>query len=460
MGEPESAVELAPPSAEAVRAALERRDAERLRDWAEHEPAALADLLVDLLGRREDAETAVAAELLGDELTAEVVAELDPGEAAELLERLDPADAADVLEEMSPDDAADVVEELDRDDADEVLGEMSADDAAELRELLAYPPDSAGGIMTPDFVAVRPSWTVEQAIAQLRRVADEAETVNYVYVTGDEDGRLVGVLSLRDLFRARSAQPVTTVMIPGGVRVDASADQEEVARLFAQHRFLALPVVDDRERLLGIVTADDVRDVLEEEATEDIERLGGSQPLEDPYLRASVWHVVRKRILWLGFLLVAQSYTASVMKGYQLTLDQVLELGFFVPMLIGMGGNVGSQTVSMLIRAIGVGDVEWSDLWQVLWKELRVALILALALSAGMWLRAELIGVDVNVAIVVALSAGFIVLWAGMVSAVLPLVLRRLGADPAVVSAPLITTLVDGTGLVIYFELARYVLGL
>ena len=208
------------------------------------------------------------------------------------------------------------------------------------------------------------------------------------------------------------------------------------------------------------MTVDDVGDVVEEEATEDIERLGGSQPLEDPYLRASVWHVVRKRILWLGFLLVAQSYTASVMKGYQLTLDQVLELGFFVPMLIGMGGNVGSQTVSMLIRAIGVGDVEWSDLGRVIWKELRVALVLAIALSAGMWLRAELIGVPVNIAVVVGLSAGFIVLWSGMVSASLPLVLRRLGVDPAVVSAPLITTLVDGTGLVIYFELARYILGL
>jgi magnesium transporter len=459
MADSESAVELVQPSAQSVRAALEQRDAARLRDWAEHEPAALADLLVDLLGRRDEAETAVAAELLGDELTAEVVAELDPGEAADILERLDPADAADVLEEMSPDDAADVVEEFDRADAEEVLGEMRAAEAQELRELMAYPPDSAGGIMTPDFVAVRPTWTVEQAIAELRRVADEAETVNYVYVT-DDGGRLLGVLSLRDLFRARSAQPVTTVMIPSAVRVDAGADQEEVARRFAEHRFLALPVVDDRHRLLGIVTADDVRDVLEEEATEDIERLGGSQPLEDPYLRASVLHIVRKRILWLGFLLVAQAYTASVLFGYSSEIQKLVVLSVFIPMLTGMGGNVGSQTVSMLIRAIGVGDVEWSDLGRVLWKELRVALVLALVLSVGMWLRAELIGVPVNVALVVGLSAGFIVLWAGMVSAVLPLVLRRLGADPAVVSAPLITTLVDGTGLVIYFELARYLLDL
>jgi magnesium transporter len=459
MADSESAVELVQPSAQSVRAALEQRDAARLRDWAEHEPAALADLLVDLLGRRDEAETAVAAELLGDELTAEVVAELDPGEAADILERLDPADAADVLEEMSPDDAADVVEEFDRADAEEVLGEMRAAEAQELRELMAYPPDSAGGIMTPDFVAVRPTWTVEQAIAELRRVADEAETVNYVYVT-DGDGRLLGVLSLRDLFRARSAQPVTTVMIPSAVRVDVGDDQEEVARRFAEHRFLALPVVDDHERLVGIVTADDVRDVLEEEATEDIERLGGSQPLEDPYLRASVWHVVRKRILWLGFLLFAQAYTAEVLKSYSDEIRQMVTLTVFIPMLIGMGGNVGSQTVSMLIRAIGVGDVEWNDLGRVLWKELRVALVLALVLSFGMWLRAELIGAPVNLALVVGLSAGFIVIWAGMVSAVLPLVLKRLGVDPAVVSAPLITTLVDGTGLVIYFELARRILDL
>jgi magnesium transporter len=459
MADRESAVDLAPPSAEAVRAALERRDAARLRAWAEDEPAALADLLVDLLGRHDEAETAVAAELLGDELTAEVVAELDPGEAADILERLDPADAADVLEEMSPDDAADVVDELDRADADEVLGEMQADEAQELRELLAFPTDSAGGIMTPDFVAVRPTWTVEQAIAEIRRVADEAETVNYVYVT-DESDQLLGVLSLRDLFRARSAQPVTTVMIPGGVSVRANADQEEVARLFAQHRFLALPVVDDQERLLGIVTADDVRDVLEEEATEDIERLGGSQPLEDPYLRAGVWQIVRKRIGWLGFLLVAQAYTASVLLGYTDEMVRVDTLAIFIPMLIGMGGNVGSQTVSMLIRAIGVGDVEWSDLGRVLWKELRVALLLAIAMSLGMLARAWLLGEPTNIAAVVGLSAGFIVLWAGMVSALLPLVLRRLRVDPAVVSAPLITTLVDGTGLIIYFELARYILGL
>jgi magnesium transporter len=457
--DPQTPIEHAPPDAEAVRAALEQRDAEKLRAWAEHEPVALAELLAELLGRRDEGETAVAAELLGDELTAEVVAEMDPVDAADLLERLDPADAADVLEEMAPDDAADVFEELEEAEAEEVLGAMQAEEASELRELLTYPPDTAGGIMTPDFAAVRPSLNVEQAIAEIRRVADEAETVHYVYVTDDAE-RLLGVLSLRDLLLARSRQPVTAVMNPEVTSVRATDDQEQVARLFRDQRLMALPVVDEADRLVGIITVDDVGDVLEEEATEDMERLGGSQPLDEPYLHASVLQIVRKRIVWLLFLLIAQAYTATVLSNYQQEIGELVVLAIFMPMLLGIGGNVGSQTVTTLIRAVGVGDVEWTDLGRVLWKELRVALLLAVALSLGMLLRAELIGTSVNVALVVGLSAGFIVVWAGLVAAVLPLALRRVGIDPAVVSAPLISTLVDGTGLIIYFELARRVLGL
>jgi magnesium transporter len=459
LAEPQTPVDVAPPDAESVRAALERRDAELLRTWAEREPVVLAELLADLLGRRGEAETAVAAELLGDELTAEVVAEMDPVDAADLLERLDPADAADVLEEMAPDDAADVFEELEETDAEEVLGAMQAEEASELRELLTYPPDTAGGIMTPEVVAVRPSLTVEQAIAEIRRVADEAETIHYVYVT-DEQDRLLGVLSLPDLVRARSRQPVTAVMRPDVTRVRVTDDQEQVARRFRDERLMALPVVDEGDRLVGIVTVDDVGDVLEEEATEDIERLGGSQPLDEPYLHAGVLQIVRKRIVWLLFLLIAQAYTASVLSSYQAEIGELVVLTVFMPMLLGIGGNVGSQTVTTLIRAVGVGDVEWADLGRVLWKELRVAIVLGAALSIGMLARAALLGTTVNVATVVGLSAGFIVVWAGLVAAVLPLGLRRIGIDPAVVSAPLISTLVDGTGLIIYFELARRVLGL
>jgi magnesium transporter len=449
-----------PPEAEipdlaGVRAALVARDAERLRTWARREPAALSEYLSEL---SED-ESVVANELLGDELTADVVSELYPEDAAEVLERLAPADAADVLEEMAPDDAADVVEEMDEAEAESVLHEMAAEEQTELRELMAYPTDSAGGLMTPEFVAVRPDWNVAQAIAEIRRVADEAEITHYVYVV-DADDRLGGVLSLRDLLLARSNQPVTAVMVPEVARVRADADQEEVARLFGERRFTALPVVDHQNRMLGIITVDDVREVVEEETTEDIERLGGSQPLDEPYLRASVLSLFRKRIVWLLVLFVAEAYTGTVLRFFEDELQEQVALAFFVPLLIGTGGNSASQTVTTLIRAMGVGDVEWSDLGAVVWKEFRTGLLLALAMAAATIVRAELLGVPVAIGAAVALSACAIVIWAASVASLLPFILRRIGVDPAVVSAPMITTLVDGTGLFIYFEIARYLLHL
>jgi len=436
-----------------VRTALAMRDAAVLRAWASQHPIALSQALSEL----DENETVVATELLGDELTADVVTELDPGEAAEVLERLDPADAADVLEEMAPDDAADVAEELD--EAESVLGEMAHPEAAELRELMAYPPDTAGGLMTPEFVAVRPTLTIAEAVAEIRRVADEAETVYYVYVT-DADRRLVGVLSLRDLLLGRSAQPVTAVMSPDVASVLVTDDQEKVARVFRERRYMALPVVDDQKRMLGIITIDDVSEVVEEETTEDIERLGGSQPLDEPYLRAGVLAIVRKRVVWLLLLFVAEAYTGTVLRYFEDELQAVVALAFFVPLLIGTGGNVGSQTVTTIIRSMGVGDVVWRDLGRVLFKEVRISFLLGAVMAVATLIRAEILGVGVQIGSVVAVSAAFIVLWAGLVAAALPLTLRRLGVDPAVVSAPMITTLVDGTGLFIYFEIARYLLHL
>jgi magnesium transporter len=240
----------------------------------------------------------------------------------------------------------------------------------------------------------------------------------------------------------------------------ATADQEEVARLFRGTRFLALPVVDDQDRLLGIVTVDDVQDVIAEEAAEDMERLGGSQPLDDPYLRAGVFQIVRKRVVWLLLLFAAEAYTGSVLRAFGDELQAVVALAFFIPLLIGTGGNVGSQTITTIIRAMGADEVRWDDLGRVFWKELRVSAVLGTVMATTALARAWTLAVPLRVGTVVALAACAIVLWAGMVAAVLPLVLRRLRIDPAVVSAPMITTLVDGTGLVIYFELARYVLAL
>jgi magnesium transporter len=394
------------------------------------------------------------------ELPPDVLAELDPFDAARLLGTLSRAQAADVLEEMDPDDAADVVGELEANEAEAILDEMEPADASELRGLLAYPPASAAGIMTPEFVAVSPFLTVDEALAQLGRVAEEAETIYYVYVTEPRTGRLLGVLSLRNLVLSPRWKLISQLMDTGVTRVRADADRETAARLLDKHNYLALPVVDADNRLLGIITADDAADVLLDEAGEDIERLGGSAPLEEPYLRASIGHLYRKRVIWLLVLFVAEAYTGTVLRHFESTLSEMVSLAFFVPLLIGTGGNVGSQTVTTLVRAMGVGEVDVHDLPRIVRRELIVGGLLGLTMGAATYVRAWTLGVGLEIGPVVAVTALFVVIWAALVAGILPLVLRRLKIDPAVVSAPLITTLVDGTGLFIYFTIAQMMLGL
>jgi magnesium transporter len=416
--------------------------------------------LAEALGELSPTDLGLLFTRFGDEALAELIAELDPFDAARLLGKLSRAQAADVLEEMDPDDAADVVEELVPQDAEAILVEMEHEEAQDVRDLLNYPPDSAAGIMTPEFVALDPELTADQALAVLRRVSEEAETIYYAYVTDPPTDRLLGVLSLRSLVLSRPWTPIRELMITDIVRVRADEDQETAARLLDQRNLIALPVVDAQDRLLGIITADDAADVLLEEVGEDIERLGGSQPLEEPYLHASVLHLVRKRIPWLMVLFLGGAYTASVLDYFSTTLSELITLAFFVPMLIGTGGNVGSQTVTTLVRAMAVGEVEFGDLLRVLRREVLVGSILGVVMGSVAFIRAWTMGVGWQVGPVVALAALLIVVWAASVAAILPLVLDRLRVDPAVVSAPFITTLVDGTGLFLYFTIARLLLGL
>ncbi|HYU19601.1 MAG TPA: magnesium transporter [Chloroflexota bacterium] len=441
---------------EVLRAALSNDHAPSVADLRAAPPEELARALAELtpheLGR--------LVTRLGDESLAELIAELDPFDAARLLGKLGRAQAADVLEEMDPDDAADVVGELAVEEAEAILVEMEHEEAEDVRDLLSYPPESAAGIMTPDYVAVAPDLTAAEALAALGRLAEEAETIYYVYVTDPRTRRLLGVLSLRNLVLSPRSTPVRDLMITDVAKVRASADQEEAARLLDQRSLIALPVVDDEDRLLGIITADDAADVLFQEATEDIERLGGSQPLEEPYLRASVFHLFRKRIVWLLVLFVAEAYTGTVLRHFEDTLSEMVSLAFFIPLLIGTGGNVGSQTVTTLVRAMGVGEVQFRDLFRVFGREMAVGSLLGAVMGLATYVRAWTLGVGLEVGPAVAVAALFIVVWAAMVAAILPLVLRRLRVDPAVVSAPFITTLVDGTGLFLYFTIARIMLGL
>lgn len=440
----------------ALKAALAMRRADQVRDILRGLPPPDIATTLDALSATELSTLVI---LLGDEGVAAILEELEAVDAARLLLKLSHAQAADLLEEMAPDDAADVVEELEPSQAEAILVEMEEAEAEDLRELLAYPPDTAGGRMTVEYVSVSPNLTVEEALVAIRALAQEAETIYYVYVT-DANDHLLGVLSLRDLVLSAPTTPISQITNRDVVKVRATDDQEVAARLLADRGFLALPVVDEQDRLLGIITADDVADVLEEEATEDIERLGGSEPLDEPYLHTGVLTLVRKRLVWLLVLFLGGALTSNVLSHFQATLSEVVELAFFIPLLIGTGGNVGSQIVSTLVRAMGVGEVRLRDLIRVLRKELSVALLIGALMGVVTYARAWTLGVEGQLGLAVALTALFIVLWSSTVSAVLPLVLRRLGVDPAVVSAPLITTLVDATGLFLYFSIAGLVLQL
>lgn len=418
-------------------------------------PAEWADL-IPLLGA---GDLAVLLQWLPDEQLPKVFEELDPAVAAGILRTLTAADAAAVLSGMDPDDAVDVVGRIPASDLDAILVRIGPDQAREIRDLSAYPPDTAGGIMTPAFVAVTDEATAALAIAAIRRLVTRAETVNYVYVV-DAERHLLGVLSLYRLMLSPANEPVLSLMAPTTVRVRADADQETAARLLTDRNLLAVPVVDDDDHLLGIITEDDIADVLEAETTEDIERLGGSEPLNVPYRLSSVALLFRKRIVWLLLLFVAEAYTGTVLRDFEDELSQVVALAFFIPLLIGTGGNIGSQTVTLVVRAMAVGEVSLRDIGWIVWKECRVGLALGSVMALVAFGRAALLGVGTDVGMVVSVTILAICLWSATVAAALPLALRRLRIDPAVVSAPLITTLVDGTGLVIYFQVARMLLHL
>jgi magnesium transporter len=441
-----------------LRELIAEREREGIRGLAARMgPEEWADLIPEL----DRGEIATLIEWLPDSDLPDLLAELEPEEAAAILRMLSRAVAADMLEEMDPDDAADVVAELESHEAEPILIEMKPDEAAELRALLDYPPDTAGGLMTPAFVAVRADARASDVVLALRRASEEAETFSYIYVV-DDQRRLLGVLSLRNLVLTRPDTPVRELMAPETIRISVDLDREAAAHLLNDYHFVALPVVDADDHLLGIITQDDVAEVLEQEATEDIERLGGQQPLEVPYRLASVALLFRRRVVWLLLLFVAEAYTGTVLRAFENELQTVVALTFFIPLLIGTGGNIGSQTVTLVVRSMALGEVRLRDILWVLSKEVRVGLLLGGVMAGVAFLRADLplvgLGVGPAIALTVAVAIFVISLWAISVAAVLPLILRRLRVDPAVVSAPLISTLVDGTGLVIYFEIARFML--
>ncbi len=411
----------------------------------------------EIFSELQDEEQIVLLPELHPDDSADILEELDDEEAAELVAGLSTATVIRIVDEMEPDEAADLLGDMPRERAIEVLAGL--EDPEEVRPLLLHPDDSAGGLMTSEFLALRQRMTAGEALQAIREWQPDSEHVYYLFVV-DRMGRLVGVVSLRRLVVAHPSTPLAEIMDREVISVPVGIDQEECARLMQRYDLLALPVVNGDDRLLGVVTFDDVMDVLEDEATEDIQRIGGAQPLERPYLDTSVLTLARKRIGWLLLLFLTATLTGSVMRLFEGLLQSVVALAVFVPLLIGTGGNAGSQTTAILIRELATGEVEFQDALRVWLHEALVGLLLGLGMAAAAYARAITWESDPALALTVAVAILGIVLWATSIGSLLPLVASRLKIDPTVVSGPLMSTLVDATGLFIYFTIARLALGL
>ena len=414
--------------------------------------------IAEELSRVPREQRAVPFRLLAKDRALEVFELLDPSLQQELLDGLRDASVRQLFEDMDPDDRARLTEEMPATVARQLLAGLSPNERRLTSTLLGYPEDSAGRLMSPEVASLPAGLTASQALERLRRIGHEAETIYALPVT-DGQRRLVGALGLRDLVLADPGTPVSELLDAEVYSARVDADQEEVARLMLEADLLALPIVDTEDRLVGIVTVDDAMEVLEEEETEDVARSGGAEPLGRPYLATSVLQVARSRIVWLLFLIVAATLTVNVLQVFEATLNEVVTLALFIPLVIGTGGNTGSQAATTVTRALAVGEVRLGDIWVVILREARVGLLLGTMLAVIAFGPAWLVAGQ-EIALVVSFTLLVVCTLAAFVGSLLPLLARRVGVDPAVVSAPFITTLVDATGLVVYFLVARVLLGL
>lgn len=417
-------------------------------------PADIAELLDEL-----EPETAVILfGLLPTETASEVLDETGGRIRSELVENVDDERLADLLDELPMDDAAEFLEDLPDDISSKLLSLMEPEEAEDVRELLAYEENTAGRLMNTDVVALRRQWTIDETFAYLRSLED-AETLTYLYVV-DRDDKLIGVVALRNLVLAKPDQTIEEIMSREVVSVPVTADQEELAEMVAKYDYFAIPVVDENERLVGVVTVDDVLDIFEEEVTEDIQRLGGSEPLEQPYFAVSTFQIFQKRIGWLLLLFVASTLSGEVIRMFQHELDVVVALGFFITLITGTGGNAGSQTVATIIRAITLDEVRISNMWHAWRREVSVGFMLGFVMGIVGIARALLWHTGFEVALVVALTLPIVVIWSTTVATVIPILADRFNIDPTVISGPMIATIVDASGLLIYFSLAKTILGI
>ncbi len=433
---------------------LSRRDWRGLRGFlSSFPPPDIAEILAEL----PEEEMVIAFRLLPRELAADVFAELEVEREEALLERLRDRKLLEVLLELPPDERTELLEELPGRLTQKLLNILPPDERQEALKLLGYPENSVGRLMTPDYVALKPYWSIEVALDHIRRFGHDAETVNMVYVV-DERWRLLDDIPLRRVILASPEQDVASIMDHHFVAIEAHADQEEAIRLMEKYDLIALPVVDRDGVLLGIVTVDDIMDVLEEEFTEDVQKGASVVPLGTSYTTVSTFALFRKRVVWLLLLALAGFLSGSVISAFEGVLGKVIALAAFIPVLIDTGGNTGTQSATLVIRALATGELTLRRWASVVAKESSVGVLLGTALGGILYLWSYIWKGDPRVSVAVGLAVVFIVLFANLVGSLLPLLITRLRLDPAVVSSPLITTVMDVTGLLIYFGIATAIL--
>jgi magnesium transporter len=431
---------------------------EILSDWT---PTDIAELLSEL----PENEQAIVFRLLSNELATDTFEYLDFDMQMNLLKAMAKEEVASILNEMSPDDRTALLEDLPSSAARQMMMLLSAEERAIAKTLLGYPEDSVGRLMTPDYLAVKPEWDMSETLSYIRQNGEDKETLNILYVV-DEKGKLLDDIKIREILLAPLDKKIADLMDENFVALHVTDDQETAVEIFKKYDRVALPVVDAFGVLIGIVTVDDVLDVAEEEATEDIHKLAGVEALEEPYPTIPLFSMVRKRVVWLTFLFVAQMLTAIAMGFFEDEISKAVVLSIFIPLIISSGGNSGSQAATLVIRAMALGEITLRDWWFIMRREIFSGFMLGCILGTigffiviilsnfieGIYLYRTLIGLTVGCSLI------GIVMWGTLSGSMLPFLLKRLGADPATSSAPLVATMVDVTGLVIYFTVALVIL--
>jgi magnesium transporter len=412
----------------------------------------------------QDEKMPILFRILPKELAAETFVEMDDETQEFLIHGFSDSELKEVVDELFVDDAVDLIEEMPANVVKRILRQADKDMRKQINELLKYPEDSAGSIMTTEFIVLRPDMTAEMAIKRIRRTGVDKETIYTCYVT-DANNKLIGITTVKDLLLAEDDELVKSIMEENVISVTTLADQEQVAQMFSNYNFLALPVVDNENRLVGIVTIDDAIDVIQEEATEDIEKMAAVLPSDKPYMKTSVFGLYKKRAPWLLILMLSATFTSAIISSFEAVLANVLILSSFIPMITGSGGNAGSQASVSVIRALSLGEIHFRSIFLVLWKEFRVSILCGITLAAANFVK--LILFDLNgqenafmIALVISLTLVGTIIMAKLVGSSLPLLASKVGFDPAVMANPLISTVCDSLSLLIYFGVAKLILHL